>query len=102
MPESGPLVEYCPFCNNVVKRTWLKACKACWMPFRTDKRNQEYCSEDCRTLARKFRKPFILKEYGKECEVCRTPYVSKRYNAKYCGHACRVKAYRIRKIMEDR
>ena len=68
-------------------------CKQCGRPFFGGKRNQEYCSPECRKKAQSDKYYQDKKEVKKRCLWCGNEYITYKTLKKYCSEKCRVNAF---------
>jgi len=62
-------------------------CKTCNVVFLRNKNNINYCSKECKKIARK--------KYKKQCINCNKIYFAEKENSKFCSNSCKSKTLKL-------
>jgi endogenous inhibitor of DNA gyrase (YacG/DUF329 family) len=81
------------------QETVIKTCPICKTEFKSHNKNQTYCSEACRELAKKIRDRINVKkaQTTKICPICGKEFLPIK-NQTYCSKECKETALKIRTI----
>lgn len=80
----------CKECNNIHSKSYKIICVCCKKEFLGQKKSQQYCSVECRSLARRKRVKTFCYTCGKNIEKIPREFARAKHH--YCSNACKDKA----------